>query len=59
MNRDEVERLRKMVVDQIAGLQEILDALDRELQSPAESAYDPYDDLENDLEQAADRALHD
>ena len=37
MNRDEVERLRGMVVDQIAGLQEILDALSRELDSPVTS----------------------
>jgi hypothetical protein len=58
MNRDEVERLREMVVDQIAGLQEILESLDRELNSPADQVYDPYDSLEDDLERAADRALH-
>jgi len=52
MNRDEVERLREMVVDQIAGLQEILNALSRELDSPADAAYDPYDDLEDILLQA-------
>ncbi|MGD0951973.1 MAG: hypothetical protein ABR985_06200 [Methanotrichaceae archaeon] len=59
MDRDEVERLRGMVVDQIAGLQEILDALDRELNSPADQVFDSYDDIEDDLINAADRALHD
>ena len=59
INRDEVERLREMVVDQISGLQEILDALSRELDSPADQSYDPYDDLGDDLDQAADRALND
>ena len=36
MNRDDVERLRKMVISQISGLEEILETLDRELQSPAD-----------------------
>lgn len=59
MNRTELEDLRTHLETHVRGLTEILRKVQLQLENPAPPDYDPYDTLDDDLEQAAENALHD
>jgi len=59
MDRAGLEDLRDHVTHLLEELEEIRQHIDADLQNPADQVYDTYDDIEDDLEQAADRALND
>ena len=59
MDRAGLEDLRDHVTHLLEELEEIRQHIVADLQNPSDQVYDTYDDIEDDLEQAADRALND